>query len=272
MGVRHAVDPLRRIHVFTRKKKTTKVTVPTIETTQITVPTVAGLKKAAVPAVTAAAAAAKQWGDDQAQNAGEWARPRLEQGREVAGDLTSQLAQKREEAEEARDKATKRAVGTALAAKGALKAKKKKDAKAAKKRKKKDAKDGGSLLGNIVAGLGVLALAGAAAAFVAKKQGQPKDDPWARPLTDPYVAPKTGRDSSVGTTGTATGTAGVGTAASTTGTTPTTSDAPTSNLGDTPPATLAEGDRVDLTDGGLPPEDGNKTLGEAIRDEDRRDN
>lgn len=41
-------------------------------------------------------------------------------------------------------------------------------------------------------------VAGGAAAYVAKKQQAPKKDPWAVPAGDPYKAPESGRDSSLG--------------------------------------------------------------------------
>lgn len=44
--------------------------------------------------------------------------------------------------------------------------------------------------------LGVLAVAGGVAAWLARRQHQ-EEDPWARPLADPYVAPQSGRESTV---------------------------------------------------------------------------
>lgn len=178
--------------MFDRKKK--KVAVPTVETKTINVPTAAGLKDMIVPAVTGAAAMAKDRSSDYAQTAGEWAKPHLEQGRELAESrvgeakglidenmpkLTAALAAAAASTEEARH----RTADAALVLKG----------DAVIKRKKK-----GGLVGKVFSTLGLIALVGAAAAFVAKKAAEPKDDPWARPLTDPYVAPAAGRDSTVG--------------------------------------------------------------------------
>ena len=46
----------------------------------------------------------------------------------------------------------------------------------------------------VVLTLGLLSAAGAAVAALMKKSA-PKDDPWATPLEDPYVAPSSGRHS-----------------------------------------------------------------------------
>ncbi|WP_168582861.1 hypothetical protein [Gephyromycinifex aptenodytis] len=177
--------------MFDRKKK--KVVVPTVETKTISVPTAAGLKDKIVPAVTGAAAIAKDRSSDYVHTAGEWAKPHLEQSRELAESrvgeakslldgslpkLTAALTSASAGTEEARQ----RAADAALVLKG----------DAVIKQKKK-----GGFIGKVFSTLGLLALAGAAAALVAKKASEPKDDPWARPLTDPYVAPATGRESSV---------------------------------------------------------------------------
>ena len=79
----------------------------------------------------------------------------------------------------AKDEAVSRGAGAASVISG--------DATATPKRKKK----GRLLL--------ILGLLGAAAAGVATfmKKSAPKDDPWATPLADSYVAPSTGRHSSV---------------------------------------------------------------------------
>lgn len=178
--------------MFARKKK--KVVVPKLETKTITVPTAAGVKAMVVPAVASAAALAKDRSSDYAQTAGEWAKPHIEHGREVAESrageakgliddnlpkLTAALAAAAAGTEEARH----RSADAALVLKGDAVVKRKKE------------KSG--IVGKVFSTLGLLALAGAAAAFVAKKASEPKDDPWARPLTDPYVAPATGRDSTV---------------------------------------------------------------------------
>jgi len=50
--------------------------------------------------------------------------------------------------------------------------------------------------GRVLLILGLFAAA-AAGAMAFMKRSAPKDDPWATPLADPYVAPSTGRHSSV---------------------------------------------------------------------------
>lgn len=195
--------------MFKRKKK--KVTLPKVETTQVTVPTLHGLKDAVVSAGTDVA----DWADGQAQAASEWARPRIEQGIENSKDAASKAAAKRDEAaskaaakrEEARDRLESKGsklsgalAGSNVSAKE-LRSRSQDAALVLKgEAKAKPVKKKSGILGTLLGVLGVLAVAGAVAAYVAKTQ-QPKDDPWARPLTDPYVAPESGRDSTVGTTG-----------------------------------------------------------------------
>lgn len=252
--------------MLNRKKK--KITVPTIETTQVTVPTLHGIKAAVVPAVAGAAAAAKHWGDERAHEADEWAKPRLEQGRERAQAAAGALAERSEEARHriesdapkltetvsgllasgaaTREEAQTRAADALKVLKGEATAKEKKK----------------GVFGNILAALGILAVAGAIAAVVAKRQAQPKDDPWARPLTDPYIAGKT---TSVGP---AAGAAAVGDQAGQTDLTPgatttntaagekaepAVSDVPVAEIDATPPASVEETGVVDLTAGGMPP-------------------
>lgn len=191
--------------MFDQKKK--KIALPTVETKTINVPTAAGLKDVIVPAVTGAAATAKDRSSEYAHTASEWAKPRLEQGRDLAESsvgeakgridenmpkLTAALAAAAAGTEEARHRAS----DAALVLKG----------DAVIKRKKK-----GGLVGKVFSTLGLLALVGVAAAFVAKKASEPKDDPWARPLTDPYVAPATGRDSTAGGPGSETSAFGAAT-------------------------------------------------------------
>ena len=58
--------------------------------------------------------------------------------------------------------------------------------------------------------VGLVAIVGAAAAYFVKKSA-PKEDPWATPLQDPYVAPAVGVDSTLAATpGDAAGTAVIG--------------------------------------------------------------
>ncbi len=188
-------------------KNKKKVTVPTVESTQITVPTVAGLKKAAEDAATHA----RRWSDEKTHAAGDWAKPRIEHGKDVAGPALaaatdaasakgSELKGKFDErvpkvsgslasavavGTAARHEAARRSADAALVLKGEAKI------KPVKKKKK------GGLLKSILAGLAVVGATAAAAIWFAKKDSAAKDDPWARPLTDPYVAPTSGRDATI---------------------------------------------------------------------------
>ena len=177
--------------MFERKKK--KIEVPTIETRTVTVPTTQGLKDMITPAVASAAAAAKEYTHEAAKNAEsylEQVKPYLEQGRELAEKQAEHakkqvanhdgLAELLASGAAAREIATQRSRDAALVLKG--------DATVKPKKKGGFAK--------VVVNLGVLTVVGALAAVVAQKLRQPKDDPWARPLTDPYVAPAKGRDAS----------------------------------------------------------------------------
>lgn len=174
--------------MFTRKKK--KIEVPTIETRTVTVPTAQGIKDMITPAVASAAALAK----DYTHEASDWAKPRLEQGRAIAEKQASQakdlvgdnakLSELIAAGSAARGEAARRSHDAALVLRG--------DATIKKVKHKK-----GGGIGKLFLNLGVLTVLGALAAVVAQKLQQPKDDPWARPLTDPYVAPATGRDATV---------------------------------------------------------------------------
>ncbi len=164
------------------------------------------LRERVGPAVEQAAGSAMEWGQPRVEAARLWAKPRVEHGIEVAApkleSVVSGLAPKVDTARDkivdellprlteaitaftaastaAKDEALTRGAGAAAVISG--------DASATPKRKKK----GRLLL--------ILGLLGAAAAGVATfmKKSAPKDDPWATPLADPYVAPSTGRHSSV---------------------------------------------------------------------------
>ena len=87
-------------------------------------------------------------------------------------------------------------------------------------------------------------VAGGAAAYVAKKQQAPKKDPWAVPAGDPYKAPESGRDSSLG-------------AAAPAVSAPLAADA------------LATDEAIDATDGGL--DGGNVTAVDASTPDDGLD-
>lgn len=181
--------------MFTRKTTKKKVLVPSVETRTITVPTAHGIKEAVVPAVVGAAALAKSY----THEASDWAKPHLEQVSDLA---STQASKAQDRVAELKDNMGDSAKLSALVASGAAAkdeaARRTQDAalvlqgKAVVKRKKEK---GG--FGKLVLNLGLLTALGAVAALVAQKFTQPKDDPWARPLTDPYVAPPAGRDTTV---------------------------------------------------------------------------
>jgi len=185
--------------VFERKKK--KIEVPTIETRTVTVPTAQGLKDMITPAVASAAAVAKEYTHEAGKKADdvlEQVKPYFEQGRDIAEKQAAKAKESAETAKKhvgnhdglseflasgaaAREVASQRSHDAALVLSG------KATAKPVKKK-------GG--FAKVVVNLGVLTVIGALAAVVVQKLRAPKDDPWARPLTDPYVAPPKGRDAS----------------------------------------------------------------------------
>ena len=164
------------------------------------------LRERVVPAVGQAAGSAIEWGQPRVEAAKHWAKPRVERGIEVAApkleSVVSGLAPKVDTARDkivddvlprlieaieafaaasaaAKDEALSRGSGAAAVISG--------DSVAAPKHKRK---------GRVLLILGFLAAAAAGAATFMKKSA-PKDDPWATPVGDPYVAPSTGRHSSV---------------------------------------------------------------------------
>jgi hypothetical protein len=164
------------------------------------------LRERVVPAVGQAAGSAKEWGQPRVEAARDWAKPRVEHGIEVAApkleSVVTGLAPKVDTARDkivddllprlteainafaaasaaAKEEAMARGAGAAAVISG--------DAVAAPKRKKK-----GRVL--LILGLFTAAAAGAAAFM---KKSAPKDDPWATPLAEPYLAPSTGRHSGV---------------------------------------------------------------------------
>ncbi|MDO5697261.1 MAG: hypothetical protein Q4G51_04725 [Dermatophilus congolensis] len=193
-------------------KNEQKITVPTVETTQVTIPTVAGLKKAAAPVISEAAHRASEaahkageWGSAAAHEAGEWAKPRLEQGKAsaqpvfaVANDKTGELRDRFTETMPKLSEAIAAAIATGAGASQEA-ARRSSDAalvlrgEADIRRKKK----GRGIVKSLGIAALVLATAGAAGLWFKQKQEE-ADDPWARPLTDPYAAPTSGRDSSLG--------------------------------------------------------------------------
>jgi len=162
------------------------------------------LRDRVAPAIGQAAGSAKEWGQPRVEAARLWAKPRVEHGIEMAApkleSAVSGLAPKVDVARDkivdellprvteaitawaaasaaAKDEAVSRGAGAAAVVKG--------DAVATPKRKKR---------GRVLMTLGLLGAAGAAVTSFLKKSA-PKDDPWATPLTDPYIAPSTGRHS-----------------------------------------------------------------------------
>ncbi len=123
---------------------------------------------------------------------------------------------------------------------------------------KKSGVVGGGLVGNLLAALGVVVVAGAVAAYLSRRDRE-QDDPWARPLADPYVAPASGRvstyDPDRADASTQIGDADVfGTsaqaAASAAG-----DQVPVMDPAETPDVGMAEVGVVDLTNDGMPPTD-----------------
>jgi hypothetical protein len=162
------------------------------------------LRERVVPAVGQAAESAKEWGQPRVEAARHWAKPRVEHGIEVAApkleSAVSSLAPKVDTARDkivdellprvteaitafaaasaaAKDEAVSRGTGAAAVISG--------DAVATPRHKKKC---------RVLLALGLLGAAAAgAAAFM--KRSAPKDDPWATPLAEPYVAPSPARHS-----------------------------------------------------------------------------
>ncbi|HZW44633.1 MAG TPA: hypothetical protein VFF32_09630 [Dermatophilaceae bacterium] len=164
------------------------------------------LRERVAPAIGQAAGSAKEWGQPRVEAARLWAKPRVEHGIEVAApkleSAVSGLAPKVDIARDkivdellprvteaitawaaasaaAKDEVVSRGSDAAAVVRG--------DAVATPKRKKR---------GRVLMTLGLLGAAGAAVTSFLKKSA-PKDDPWATPLTDPYIAPSDGRRSGV---------------------------------------------------------------------------
>lgn len=164
------------------------------------------LRDRVAPALGQAAESAMEWGEPRVKAARRWAKPRVEHGIEIAApkleSAVSSLAPKVDIARDkivdellprvteaitawaaasaaARDEVVSRGAGAAAVVSG--------DAVAKPKRKKR---------GKVML---TLSLLGAAAAGVVAfvKKSAPKDDPWATPLEDSYVAPSNGRHSKV---------------------------------------------------------------------------
>lgn len=162
------------------------------------------LRGRAVPVVALAAENAKEWSQPRVEAARVWVKPRVEHGIEVAAprleSAVSSLAPKVDTARDrivedllprvteaitawaaataaAKDEALTRGHGAAAVMSG--------DAVASPKRKKRTW---------LLLALGLLAST-AAAAVAFMKRSAPKDDPWATPIAEPYVASSNGRHS-----------------------------------------------------------------------------
>ncbi|MDO5711683.1 MAG: hypothetical protein Q4P32_08110, partial [Micrococcales bacterium] len=185
------------------ERNTKKVTVPTVSTKRVTVPTMHGLRKLVAPTVAGAAAKseryvkdAKAWSDDVAHEAKDAAVPALAA---AAGTVTATSEAAKDKVDDTIPKIVDAisgalAAGAATASESASKATDVVTGEAKKKEKRKK-----GFIGSLLSGLLTLAAAGAVIAWLRQRENKPRDDPWARPLTDPYVAPTSGRDSSVGT-------------------------------------------------------------------------
>ena len=164
------------------------------------------LRDRVAPALGQAAESAMEWGQPRVKAARRWAQPRVEHGIEIAAprleSAVSSLAPKVDVARDkivdellprvteaitawaaasaaAKDEVVSRGAGAAAVVSGAAVAK--------PKRKRK---------GKVMLALSLLGAAAAGAAAFVKKSA-PKDDPWATPLEDSYVAPSNGRHSKV---------------------------------------------------------------------------
>lgn len=157
------------------------------------------LRERVVPAVGHAAGSAHKWAKPRVEHGIEVAAPKLESAvsglapkvdtardkivEELLPRLTEAIAAFAAATTAAKDEAVARGAGAAAVISG--------DAVASPKRNKKC---------RVLMALGLLGAAAAgAAAFM--KRSAPKDDPWATPLADPYVAPSPGRHTGVASDG-----------------------------------------------------------------------
>lgn len=142
--------------------------------------------------------AAREWGQPHVEAARDWAKPRVGHGIEVAGPRLEQaVSGLAPHVDTARDKIVEEMLPRAAEAISALSA-------AAAAAASSEAQRRGSGAASVLSGkavakprrrkgkllllLGLLAAAGAAAAVFVKKTA-PKDDPWAAPLSEPYLSP-----------------------------------------------------------------------------------
>lgn len=160
------------------------------------------VRERVVPAVGQAAGTAREWGQPRVKAARVWAKPHIDHSIEVAAprleSAVSGIAPKVDIARDkiveellprvneaittwaaasaaARDEVVTRGQGAAAVITG--------DAIALPKHRKR---------GRVLMILGLLSAA-AAGAMAFMKRSAPKDDPWATPIADPYVAPPNGR-------------------------------------------------------------------------------
>jgi hypothetical protein len=157
------------------------------------------LRERVVPAVGQAAGSAKDWAKPHVEHGIEVAAPKLESAvsglapkvdtardkivDELLPRVTEAITAFAAASAAAKDEAVSRGTGAAAVISG--------DAVASPKHKKKC---------RVLLGLGLLGAAAAgAAAFM--KRSAPKDDPWATPLADPYVAPSSARHSGAAANG-----------------------------------------------------------------------
>ncbi len=172
------------------------------------------IREKVVPAVSHAAASAKDLSTEYALVASDWAKPRIEQGRQIASPamsqaqhaaiaaahaLTPMVNEARDRVEKAMPTITER-VNAALAASNAAKSEVlARGSEAAlvltgnATVKRKSTKKTGGVIGGLLAAAGIMAAAGAVAGYLAKRS-RDREDPWAQPLADPYVAPPAATD------------------------------------------------------------------------------
>jgi hypothetical protein len=165
-----------------------------------------------------AATTAKELAQPHVKAAQEWAKPHFEHGVELAAPKVDAAVQTLvPKVDMARDKIVEELlprVATALTAAAAASAAAREEALAVGHEaatrgagakmvltgeavaKQKRSFGLGGKVGLIV---GIVAIVGAAAAYFVRKS-TPKDDPWATPLQDPYVAPAVGVDSTLAAT------------------------------------------------------------------------
>lgn len=230
------------------QRKTKKVTVPSVTTKRVSVPTLAGLKKQvaevaadAAKTVEVAAHKADERAHAAADSAAKEASASAQAVRKATHDKVDETVPKITDSVErllAAGSAASHDVAERVASEArkgqklvADEAKKGKEIVTGEKKKKERRKKG--ILRSLFSALVTAAAAAGVVAYLRSRQQEPKDDPWARPLTDPYIAP-------------ATKTADVSSAPAPS-TTAKGEEVAQSDLADTPPVDAAEVEVVDLT-------------------------